>query len=361
MLGIDVSKPSLECTLLDRETERRQWRRTYANTAEGVTQLLAATPPDVPWVLEPTGRYSLQVAQQAQAAGRKVLLAPPRKAKAYLNSLQDRAKTDRLDSEGLAWFALTRPKAKALRSYPVNTEAVEELQQLLTARQGIVQALTSLRQRQAELTHAADLLEPAIAALAAQEAALDTALQTAVVALAQEDVQRLQAVVGIGPVTATAVAARLHARKFAHADQWVAYIGLDIGVVQSGQRKGERGLTKQGDAQLRRLFYMCAKSAIRSKKGPFQAEYARLRAQGRKPTAALCIIARKLAKLSWSLVKHGAQYDAAKVYPGQPFTPEAPPAAATKPARRAARGGTPVLSSGASGPAPTLGPTDVVN
>ena len=314
ILGIDVSKASLTCALLDRETEQFRWQRQYANSPAGVRELLAKTPPEVPWVLEPTGRYSLTVAQQAQAAGRQILLAPTRKAQRYLASVQERAKTDRVDAPGLAWFAATRPKTQALTPYPVKSEAVERLQQLLTARRGVVEALTSLRQRQAELPHAAAPLAAAVAALEAQQAALEQELATATEALARDELRRLCEVVGIGTVTATAVVARMKGRKFAHADQFVAYVGLDVGVVESGKRKGQRGLTKQGDAELRRLLYLCAQSAVRSPKGPFQAQYARELARGRKRTAALCIIARKLAKICWAIVERGATYDPERVY-----------------------------------------------
>src|ERR671917_1209314 len=98
MLGIDVSKAELVCALLD---------------------LLARTPVEVPLVVEPTGRYSHLVVHQAQAAGRTVLLAPPRKAHAYLRSLSSRASTDRLAARGLAMFAASRPQAEGLRPFPV--------------------------------------------------------------------------------------------------------------------------------------------------------------------------------------------------------------------------------------------------
>lgn len=323
ILGIDVSKASLACALLDRETEQFRWQRQFANSATGVHDLLVKTPPEVPWVLEPTGRYSLTVAKQAQAAGRQVLLAPTRKAKRYLASIQDRAKTDRVDAPGLAWFGATRPKTQALTPYPVNEEAVERLQQLLTARRGVVEALTSLRQRLAELPHAGDPLKAAVTALEAQQAALEQAIATASQELAGEDLRRLREVVGIGAVTATAVVARMKGRKFPRADQFVAYVGFDIGIVESGKRKGQRGLTKQGDAELRRLLYLCAQSAVRSDKGPFKAQYERELARGRKKTEALCIIARKLAKVCWAIVERGATWDPERVYTPAPASPEA--------------------------------------
>jgi transposase len=319
MLGIDVSKASLACALLDRETEAFRWQRQYANSDAGVRQLLAKTPPEVPWVLEPTGRYSLSVAKQALAAGRQVLMAPARKAKRYLASLQDRAKTDRLDAPGLAWFAVTRPRKQRLTPYPVHSEPVERLQQLLSARRGVVDARMRLRQQRDELPHAAGPLEAAIAVLTEQEAALDEEIRTAAEALAAPALaapalKRLQEVVGIGPVTATAVIARMQGRTFPRADAFVAFVGLDVGVVQSGKRKGERGLTKQGDAELRRLLYMCAKSAIRSDRGPFKARYQQELDRGRKKTAALCIIARRLARVCWAIVEKGETYDPKKVY-----------------------------------------------
>src|SRR5688500_7733462 len=111
MLGIDVSKHTLACALYDPAHGRFQWERSVPHTPAGLKDLLASTPPEVAWVMEPTGRFSLAVAQVAQAAGRKALLAPTRKAKRYLASLQDRAKCDRLDSRGLALFGASRPDA----------------------------------------------------------------------------------------------------------------------------------------------------------------------------------------------------------------------------------------------------------
>jgi transposase len=106
MLGIDVSKRTLTATLLDPTTRQVQWELEVPHTDAGVARLLARSPLTVPWVLEPTGRWSLNVARQATAAQRSVLLAQPRKAKAFLSSLSSRAKTDRIDSRGLAVYGL---------------------------------------------------------------------------------------------------------------------------------------------------------------------------------------------------------------------------------------------------------------
>src|SRR5437870_4120776 len=98
MLGIDVSKDTLACTLFDPQTHKPLWNKTFPNTAQGIARLLKQTPSSSPWALEPTGRYSTAPATLARQAGRQVLLAQPKKAQRFLQSLQNRAKTDRLDS-----------------------------------------------------------------------------------------------------------------------------------------------------------------------------------------------------------------------------------------------------------------------
>jgi transposase len=312
MLGIDVSQKELVCTLLDPQRQKPLWTRTLPNSPDGIRQLVTQTPPKTPWVLEPTGRFSTAVAKLAVSYGRTVLLASPRHAQHFLRSIQTRAKTDRLDSVGLALFAASRP----LPPYPIKPDAVEQLDQLLAARKGIAAAITSLQVRVASLPHAAQPLQKAIAELEAQRAELDRQIreQTSEQEELAPLVAALQQVPGIGLVTATAAVARLKAKQFSHPDQFVAYIGLDVGVRQSGKRAGETGLTKQGDAELRRLFFLCAKANLRVKESPFREQYEREREKGLSTTAALNAVARKLARLCWSLVKHESTYDPDRVY-----------------------------------------------
>jgi len=75
MVGIDVSKDTLQCALLHFGAEAPLWEMTVSNSAEGVAALLRRAPTDANWVVEPTGRYSLLVAQSAQQQDRRVLLA----------------------------------------------------------------------------------------------------------------------------------------------------------------------------------------------------------------------------------------------------------------------------------------------
>ena len=113
------------------------------------------------------------------------------------------------------------------------------------------------------MPYAADHLKRAIADLKAQRKELDRKIQKLTTDKLTTDksrfahVERLRGVQGIGPVTAAAAACCLQSRSlqsrclqsraFGHSDQFVAYIGLDVGTIQSGKRKGDRGLTHQAD------------------------------------------------------------------------------------------------------------------
>jgi transposase len=344
MLGVDVGKQELHGTWRDPETRRIRWQGAVPNTSKGIETLLRRAP-GASVVVEPTGRYGEPLIRAARAGGREVLLAAPRKARAFLWSEQPRAKTDRVDSAGLALYGLTG----RLRPYLLPSPAVDQVKQLLAARRGLSQGLTSLRQQRASLPLAADVLSPAIAALERQIAELDRQMKRALGSAAEPAPQRalaaaaaavptaadpdtavapaaprghslataaaaLLAVPGIGKVTAPALAACLVDKQFTHPDQFVAYVGLDLRVSQSGRRRGRFALSKHGDAELRRLLYLAALSAGNSTRDDtFVKRYQREQAKGLTKTAALNAVARKLAKVAWSLVTHGTTYDPKRV------------------------------------------------
>jgi len=309
MLGIDVSKDKLTCALCDRNTRAILWEKSVPNTPEGFTLLLEQIPPQTPWVLEPTGRYGQAVVMAAKQAGREVRLAPPRKAKQFLLAVQSRAKTDPLDSKGLALFGL----ACDLPTYPVKEADVETVDQLLSARKLLAKSITNFQLQQQALPQAT-ILAPVLSDLRQHLADLDKQIEARVKQTpAFEAATRLDAVPGIGPVVAAAVTSRLVSKSFAHPDQFVAYCGLDIHVRDSGKRKGSLGLTKQGDAEMRRLLYLAAQANLRCKESPFKDQYHRERAKGLSSSGALCAVARKLAKVCWSLHKHGTTYESSRV------------------------------------------------
>jgi transposase len=116
----------------------------------------------------------------------------------------------------------------------------------------------------------------------------------------------LRTVVGFGPLLSASMAHAITRHPFRKADAFIAYIGYDPRVRDSGQWRGRRFLSKRGPAELRRLLFTAAMSACKTKL--WQPFYQRYRARGLSTTAALVILARKLARVAFSIVKHNVDF-----------------------------------------------------
>ena len=120
------------------------------------------------------------------------------------------------------------------------------------------------------------------------------------------DSQRCQAIEGIGPLTAAALTMTFHRGRFRGADAFIAFLGLDVRVRESGKMRGRRKLTKKGDPELRRLLYLAAMQASRS--ATWKAFYQRHLERGLSKIQAFVILARKLARVAFALLKNQSEY-----------------------------------------------------
>jgi transposase len=307
-IGIDVAKETLAVCRWDRNQPEPCWERSYCNTEQGIRALLADTPAELAWVLEPTGRYSELAVRIGQAAGRQVLSASPFAVKRYLQSVNPRAKTDRVDARGLARYG----QQLHLRPFRLKEPRLQRLRELLQVRCGIAKHLAALRQQVQTMPAVAGLLRPFLESAQAQTEALEAAIQQAGASL--ELFVRLDQITGVGPLTAAALTVRLMSMEFDSYDQFVAYVGLDLRACDSGEHRGQRRLSKRGDAQLRWLLYLAAKAALTAKKDTVFIElYERECAKGLSKTGALCAVARRIARTAWSMARTGQNYNCARL------------------------------------------------
>ena len=79
----------------------------------------------------------------------------------------------------------------------------------------------------------------------------------------------------------------------------------------SGNKVGKRRLTKQGNAEDRRLIYLAAQSAAKTK--IFNPIYLALRAKGFATTEAIVIIARKLLRIAFAVWTTNQPFDPTKI------------------------------------------------
>jgi transposase len=123
--------------------------------------------------------------------------------------------------------------------------------------------------------------------------------------------QRLEAIPGIGPITASALVASIgNARTFKNGRQLAAWVGLVPRQDSSGGKERLLGISKRGDTYLRTLLIHGARSVLlRLKHRGDQANgwLARL-AQRRNPNIAAVALANKNACIVWALLAHGRDY-----------------------------------------------------
>jgi len=128
-----------------------------------------------------------------------------------------------------------------------------------------------------------------------------------------KEVRRLTTIPGVGPVTATAVAALAPpAKAFRRGRDFAAWVGLTPLQHSSGGKQRLGATSKMGERTLRRLLIIGASSVVRKaiKHGtPSGSWLARMLA--RKPRMLVIVaLANKMARTVWALQATGAIYRA---------------------------------------------------
>lgn len=249
--------------------------------------------------LESTGAYHELLADLAQAQGHTVFLLNPSDTRHYAKAMGNRAKTDRVDAELIA--RLIAQEHRRLRPYTPPTATQRKLDRLIRRRATIVSLKGTLKMTMHNLGGFAPELKAVVSKLEALIAKID-ATMSALAARSpqhQESQHRLETIVGVGPLVGMALTNTLERVSFGKADAFVAFTGLDPRANDSGRKAGRRRLSKRGPAELRRLLYNAAMSAIKTT--VWKPLYEHYRTQGWSTTASLVIIARKIARAAWSI------------------------------------------------------------
>jgi transposase len=309
-IGVDVCKAELVMVRGDRV-------QTIVNNKTSIVRWLRTLPPQSCIGLEATGSYHLLLADLAHAQGMRVYVLNPRQVLDYRKSLGGRAKTDLRDAKVIARFV--EREHKDLHPYVPLTSSQRKLVSLLRRRTKVVQAKVALRQSLGSLP--AELLKEA--GMAADwksmqkrldqliekfDTAIDDFLQQCELGAAAT---RLRTISGVGAVTSAALLAALGRGEFASADAFVAFLGLDLKVDDSGQHTGRRRLSKRGDSYTRALLYTAAMSAVKTK--TWRDIYKAYLKRGLKKIQALIIIARRIARAAWSMLKNNTDFSSQRL------------------------------------------------
>ena len=290
-LGIDVSKDEL--VICDWHTDAIS---TLENQASAIKAWLQSLYGPIRIAIEPTSHYHLEIVEQAHQFGFEVYLINPRQLSHYRVAVGQRNKTDPLDARLLARY-LAR-EAGSLRPFKPLCAKAQRLWSLLKRRAAVTKARSQLDQSFRAITLSTKALSSEIQRLLNR---IDTQLQALVRALGWlTDYQRCLTIPGIGPLNAVALVCVFHRGAFAGSDAFVAFIGLDVRLRESGKYKGKRKLTKCGEAEIRRLLF-CATQGARSYP-LFDLFYQKQLTKGLSKIAAKVVLARKLARIAFTLL-----------------------------------------------------------
>jgi transposase len=130
-----------------------------------------------------------------------------------------------------------------------------------------------------------------------------------------ESCQRLQKIPGIGPLTATAVVASVgDARAFKSGRQFSAWVGLVPRQHSSGGKQQLLGISKRGDAYLRRLLVHGARAVVqfapRRVENDYRARWVMQKVESRGKNKAVVALANHNARVIWALLARHEEYRA---------------------------------------------------
>ncbi|HLI66578.1 MAG TPA: IS110 family transposase [Caulobacteraceae bacterium] len=303
--GVDVGRDFLDVSVAP---SGATWRA--ANAPAGVrsvvARLKAAGVAKV--VLESIGTYGARLVRALADAGFQVGVVDPKRIKALRLAEGRKAKTDRLDAQLIARFALLMNDA----ARPVPSARTFEIRALSTRRRQLVEmiAMEKTRLKQTLDEAIADSCRAMIAQLAVERARIEAKL-TALTMASPEDKTRaklLQTLPGIGPGVAMTLMADLPELGALDRKAIASLAGLAPHTNESGLRTGA-GHIHGGRPCVRTALYMAALSASRCEAG-FKAEYKAMRAAGKPAKVALIAIARKLVTAANAILKTGQPWSA---------------------------------------------------
>lgn len=323
--GIDVSKKSFDAALVTDESVselRNTSVRKFESTEGGVTACVSwlndlccqkeISLERVRIVMEATGAYSMRLARLFLAC--KAELAPaivnPAHASYFQKSLGITSKTDAIDARALGLFG--RERKPSAHEFP--SKEILELRSLYRLRTQLVAERVANENRLAEIE--SKLAKRHLVKHIAIEKKRIQQIENDMAQIVDksEDISKTEAVLrsipGVGPLTALVVIAELgDLRRFNSARQLTSFVGLAPRLRESGTSlKRQAHLSRSGNASVRRIMYMAAMAAVRTKGSCFRQQYDRLIDRGKARKSAIMAIARKMLVVMRALIKADAVY-----------------------------------------------------
>lgn len=324
-LGIDVSKLTLSLSLgflTDKLEKEFKSHEDVPNELPGYKAVLqwieksVDSTVDLVVVMEATGVYHQGIAHYLYSHGHTVTVMQSGRVKRYAQSLDQRSKTDALDSRMLSMLGLER----SLRPWRPPSGELQELKALSRERSSLLKDRVIETNRQGAIdsgvhsnTKALKRHSARLKLLNAQIEMVEREMKEIVSKneVLERRVGYMVSIPGISFISAaTVVGETLGFESITSAKQLTSYAGYDVVLRESGSFKGKTGISKKGNSHIRAVLHMPSMTCVRCNPtlGQF---YNRLKPNKAKPLVALIAVQRKLLILMYTLWKNEECYDAA--------------------------------------------------
>jgi transposase len=119
--------------------------------------------------------------------------------------------------------------------------------------------------------------------------------------------QRLMSIPGVGPITASVLAAEVgDGKQYRCGRDFAASIGLVPRQYSTGGKNNLLGISKRGDKNIRRLLVQCARAYMQrlERQTDRMAQWVRSMLTRRHSNVVACALANKLARTAWEIAAH---------------------------------------------------------
>lgn len=299
--GIDISKRYLDCCL---QQSNHQFR--LPNDLEGITTLIACLfERDVTRVLiEATGGYEKLLRHELGKAGIEVVCINPKRARKFAEAMGMEAKTDKIDAQVLADFAVTLKKYEAI---PFSLER-DQLSEQIKLRDSFIRHRDDDKRRslQASTSAVIALYQAHFEFLQARIKEIEDLIVQTMKEMDDQRVKSLMAVKGIGLVAAANLVCYLPELGTLSRGKIAKLVGVAPFNRDSGEGSKPR-YVRGGRRRLRRVLYMSTWIVVRYDAG-FKARYERLRARGKCAKVAIVACMRVLITHLNAMLRDGTPW-----------------------------------------------------
>jgi transposase len=308
-IGIDIGKLTFVSAIKVNEKNKT---KTFKNRTEGFDELLSwikehSTAP-YHFTMESTGKYGLALSTFLYQNNYLVSNVNPTRIKKFMQCHLSRNKTDKVDAKYIrlysesfnpqAWKPLSSER-QVLCALVKRRETIEKMILEETNRLELADNFSS-SSIQSHIDYLTKEVKEIIKATTAHVNKHPTL---------KESSKLMCSITGIADKTANKVLAYFgDASNFKNPKQMSAFAGLNPQHFQSGSSLNHSRLSKIGNSELRRMFYMPALVAIRCEPN-IQAFYNKLVRKGKPKKLAVCAVMRKLIHIIYGVLKNQKPFD----------------------------------------------------